>query len=393
MQIKYIDDDKNKGILYNYKKLNKEFKALNVPRETFNTAKLPFNYAKYFTLLSERATGKTTNLLLYGMLMNRDYGTILHYIRQRDSMIMNKTIKDLFKTIIEFNYIEKITDGKYNNVVYNARRWYYAKINENGEVEDIAPEHFMFCCSIEKSKDLKSGYNSPKGDFIILDEFISNFYYPNEFVELEDLISTIIRKRESPIIFLLANTIDINSIYFSELCIDEIVSIMNIGDSDIIETPMGTRVYVEFIEPQLDEEKKKAKSKHNQLFFGFPNKKLNAIKGGEWATASYQHIPTNKSKLLSPIAHLYFNKKLLQIEIHQNENIGICAYIHPSSTLYNDSRIYTATDIIDKRYIYKFGYSKFDKFIWDLYKKNLFFYSNNSVGALVSAFVNYCKKL
>ena len=177
-------------------------------------------------------------------------------------------------------------------------------------------------------------------------------------------LEVVVQPDASFFIFLLANTIDINSIYFSELCIDEIVSIMNIGDSDIIETPMGTRVYVEFIEPHLDEEKKKAKSKHNQLFFGFPNKKLNSIKGGEWATASYQHIPINKSELLSPIAHLYFNKKLLQIEIHQNENIGICAYIHPSSTLYNDSRIYTATDIIDKRYIYKFGYSKFDKFLF-----------------------------
>ena len=35
--------------------------------------------------------------------------------------------------IIQFKYIEKLTNGKYDNVIYKARRWYYCKYLEDGK--------------------------------------------------------------------------------------------------------------------------------------------------------------------------------------------------------------------------------------------------------------------
>ena len=40
---------------------------------------------------------------------------------------------------------------------------------------------------------------------LIFDEFIEKYYYPSQFLDLCQLLSTIIRKRQSPLFFLSAN--------------------------------------------------------------------------------------------------------------------------------------------------------------------------------------------
>ena len=79
--MKYIDDNKELGILYDWKKIYRLYKKLGCPDNVYNPTTLPINQAKYFMLLSERKTGKTTNLLLLGMCANQEYGTVIHYIR------------------------------------------------------------------------------------------------------------------------------------------------------------------------------------------------------------------------------------------------------------------------------------------------------------------------
>ena len=390
--MKYIDDNKELGILYDWKKIFRLYKKLGCPDNVYNPTALPINQAKYFMLLSERKTGKTTNLLLLGMCANQEYGTVIHYIRQREDMVVNKTIKDLFTTIRQYGYIEKITKGKYNDVVYKSRRWYYCNIDDNGICE-IAPTHFMYCCSIDKAFDLKSSYSSPLGDFIIFDEFISPYYYPNEFVSFEDLCDTIIRKRKSPIIFLLSNTIDKHSQYFNEFCVYDEIQRMNIGDKEIVETDMGTRVYVEIIKLKIDNEQSAEKKEHNKLFYGFSNPQLNSITGVEWATKSYPHInPEWNNDIIINNYYLKYNTKLLKLDIVQNE-IGICVLIHRATKTYNDSIIYTIGDIDDNRYRFKFGNNKIDALIWKLYKANKFYYADNSCGTIVNNYIKQAIKI
>lgn len=411
--IKYINDDPNKGIEYDWKFIIKEFNKLGVPNHVYTPINCPFDKSHLFVNLSDRSVGKTTNWLLLGHIMNKHYGTIMHYIRSKEDMITPKALKDLYSTINEYDYITKITDGKWNSVLYRARRWYYCNVDEFGEVQEVDEKHFMFCASVEKGELLKSSYNSPRGDFILFDEFIGKYYPPNEFVYFCDLVKTIIRDRVGPIIIYSANTIDKNSIYFNELEIFDQIQTMLQGDSRMITTDGGTNIYVEIVGQNIERQKKR--SIVNKLFFGFKNPMLASITGADWAMKYYPHIPpqnetihrdAEKVETLCQNIYIQFNTKYVRLDIVRNEKRGMCIYCHWSGeplryvkdgkkVPYEDSYIFTAGEVLDTRYHFKFGKlsAPLPKFIWSKYKENMFFYATNDVGAFIESYVKYCNNL
>ena len=159
MKKEYIDNDVNNGIKYDFKKIFKRYKELNVPKE-FNIIPYYNMSARWNVFMSERSNGKNTNVLLLGMIMNNEYGTTIEYIRMRESMIAPKNSKNIFDTIIQHDYISKITKGTWNSVTYNSKRWYYCKRDENGEIVEKCNTHFMAMLSIDKQEDYKSSYNA-----------------------------------------------------------------------------------------------------------------------------------------------------------------------------------------------------------------------------------------
>jgi hypothetical protein len=70
-KVRYIDNDPNLGIDYDWELIAKEYKKLGVPPEYDITEIIPLgNEAiKWYILTSERSVGKTTNVLLVGMVM------------------------------------------------------------------------------------------------------------------------------------------------------------------------------------------------------------------------------------------------------------------------------------------------------------------------------------
>lgn len=391
MKQKYIENNEQLGLLYNWKKIKDEFNKLNIPDDVYNPVNVPLGQAKWFIELSDRSTGKTTNWLLLGMVMNKLYGTQIQYVRQSDEDIAPKSSKNLFSVILKYDYVSKITDNKYNSVTYNARRWYYCNVDENGKVIDKATEHFMFMASVQSAENLKSSYNAPYGDLIIFDEFISRYYMPNEFVLFCDLVKTIIRDRISPIIVMLANTIDKHSQYFNELDIYDNIQRLNKGQYDILTTPKGTKVYVELIGSTIKKQTKR--DKVNKLFFGFKNQNLASITGEDWAMNNYQHIPRDNYKTLFNQLYLYHNNKYVRLEIVNNEKLGVCVYVHWATYIYDDSIILTTVDRTDNRYMYKFGEGNLSRFIIKMYETNRFYYATNDIGSFFENYIKYCNKL
>ena len=400
----YINDDINQGIKYDWNIIRRDFAALGVPDFVYTPVGCPFEKSHIFVNMSDRSVGKTTNWLLLGLCMWKRYGTILHYIRSHVDMIAPKALKDLFSTIIEHHYIEKITDGKYNNVFYRARRWYFAKVSETDEIIELSENHFMFCASVDESGNLKSSYNAPRGDFILFDEFIGKYYPPDEFVYFCDMVKTIIRDRISPIVVFSANTIDRNSPYFNELEIYDSIQTMAQGESSILTSSGGTNVFVEIVGTNV--ERQKRRSLVNKLFFGFKNPRLASITGADWAMKYYPHIPPQvktvhreieKVEYMAQNIYILYNTKIVRLDIVANEKRGLCVYCHwaTNTEFYDDSYIFTSGEILDTRYHFKFGdlSAPLPKFIWNLYKQNKFFYSKNDVGAFVEAYILYCNHL
>ena len=399
MKIKYIDGQEKKGILYDWKFLRKEYKKLQIPKEYYYPLKVQWENAGYCIALSDRARGKTTEVLLLGMLMNKHYETIIHYIRQDEKTITPYSLRDLFATITECGYIEKITDGEYNGVYYYGHKWYYCVYDENGKRVETSPNHFMICMHLGESDRRKSSYNCPRGDLIIFDEFISmsGIGY-SDFVRFSDLCSTIFRKRLCGCIYMLSNTIDITSPWFDEYCIRDDINTMEQGESRLIESPLGSKLFVEILKSDTSEQSVNV----NKRYFGFPNPKLSAITGkGTWATETYQHIPP--SYIVDPKTgdkeereiKIVYNKlflrqsgKLLKLQLVKDER-GLCVYVTPATKTYEDSFILTHGEITTANEIFCFGSRGTPlEIFWKLYKQGKWYYATNNDGNLIAAYVH-----
>lgn len=392
MGVTYIDGDPSKGIQYDWKKIAKEYKKLKIPAQYFYPLRVDPQRAGYYQALSDRSRGKTTETLVLGMIMNKMYGTITHYIRTDRETITPKSLKDLFTTIRECGYIEKITDGSYNDVEYYGKRWTYIRRDPDGNIVEKSPNHFCIAISLDESDRLKSSYSCPKGDLIIFDEFIQlSGYGYNDFIRFSDLVSTIFRKRLSGIIYMLSNTIDINSPWFDEFCIRSDVETMQPGESRYIESPDGTHIFIEIMSPDETPQRRDV----NRRFFGFPNPKLAAITGrGTWATDSFPHIPPHKDdqpEILYNKLFLRHAGKLIKLQLVRTE-IGVCVYVRPATRTYSDSIILVSGDIRDKREIYGFGaQGSRINLIWRLYRANRFYYATNSDGNLIRSYIKAVK--
>lgn len=373
----------------NHDKAIKEYRKLGVPEGLFDPTECPLNIAKYFTIVTERASGKTTNVLLYGLVCNKLFGTVIQYIRRDDSMLAPKNAKSLMETIIYNGYVEKLTGGKYNNMIYKSRRWYYCRYEEDVLVE-TAKDPCVQCLSVDNSEVYKSSLNQPNGDFIVFDEMCSRRHLPDEFILFCDILSTLIRSRTEGItIWLLANTIDRYDYYFDELEIADYMKYLQIGESALVKTSKGTPIYIEVFSPK----KRTMKEKVNRIFFGFKNSKLNAITGEDWLIVPYQHIDRCDEREIIDRSHfIVYENNLIQLDIVNSEKYGVHVIAHRSTNTEYEGVYYTTDHLKDIRYRFRYGFSPVDRMIWTLYDRKKFFYATNSDAAIVQKYVNVADK-
>lgn len=393
MKIEYHDNDKKKGIKYDFSLIRKEFKRLKIPKDVYNPLTIPLEWSKFNVLLSPRSKGKTTNILLLGLIFNKLYGTVLQYIRSSHDMITPSKAGSLFSVIQQNGYIEKLTDGKYNNIKLHWGSWYYTKVDDKGEIIEQS-EEIMKMLSIDRAEKYKSSYNAPNGDFIIFDEFIGKIYYPNEFVRFLDLFKTIQRDRISPIIFMLANTIDRESEYFNELEIYEEIHTLEMGEDIKVTTEKGTPIYIAILN---NDDKLQNKQKiQNSLFYGFKNPRISSITGTDWAHVAYPHLPEvrTEDKIIDRRHYIKYSNRLINLELRFCNELGLYIYCHRATRIYDDSIIYTNDNMIkNKQYRFLFGHTNLDKKIFTLYNQNKWYYQNNTIGSQVNNYIQTSKKI
>lgn len=391
----YYDDKEEHGAIYDWKLIFSEYRKLRVPSGLYDPTRTPVEQAHICDIISIRARGKTTAWLLIGMIINKLYGGTTAYIRQTEEMTAPVNSRELFDIICTYDrgrYVEQITEGEYNSIMIQDRRAYYCKLNEVGDVEKKCETPWLNILSIDRSFYYKSSLNLPNCNLIIFDEFISNKYSENEFVQFNDLLSTIIRKRRTPVVVMLANNISVNTPYFREQEIQREVKKMQIGDTKICYTSKGTPIYVEIDKPPKI-------SNHtsiiNRLFFGFSNPKLAAITGDSanaWVFDCYPHIThAEEEKIIDRRLYIDVSGETLNVEITFRNDIGLVANVHPAYYPKKDSNILTVGVIDDPRKQYGPGVSKNALALWKLYKQNRVFYSDNETGSLFSMYVDMCK--
>lgn len=388
VKLKFIDNDPNLGVDYDWDLIAKTYKSLGVPPEYDLTELLPLgnDAIKWYIANSERSVGKTTNVLLIGMVMYALYGTVTQLIRH--TIDKASYYETLFDTIVAYNqgqYIKRLTNGEYDSVKYHWKAFYYQRRENNGKYTR-ADDPFCVSLAADECYNLCSFYEAPRGDWIVLDECFNETNKPEEFVHFCHLVKTIVRERISDKIIVLGNNLDINNIWYRQLMIHNEVRKLRKGQSKIVKTSEGMPIFVVFMENRLPQKRRV----FNKLHFGFNNPQLNAITGnGNWNVKMYPQacMLKERERICRGIFFSYHDDLFLEAEF-VNSKSGIYVLIHPSleSTSRQGEVLYTLLFPNADNELY-FGHDKLSRKIIDFIRKKRVVYADNETGDLFAKYI------
>ena len=345
--------------------------------------------AVYNVIFGERSNGKTYSVLLEGL---EDYflnGGEMAIIRRWEEDIKGRRASGIFSAINENREVERLSKGEYTGVTYYAGKFYLCNYADNGKpiYNDDDVLGYVFALSTgEHDKSI----SFPKVRTIMFDEFLTKHtYLPDEFVLFMNTISTIVRKRKDVKIYMLGNTVNKYSPYFSEMGLNHVdkmkqgtIDIYRYGDSELT-------VAVEYCASMQN-------TKENNFYFAFNNPKLEMITGGSWELDLYPHAPVKfKPKHIEFIYFIEFSNKLYQCEIVLVDDITF-TFIHEKTTPIQNPD----TDLIyTLEYNPKMNYNRSifnpinkvqQKILW-YYKTDRVYYQDNEVGNAISNYLKECR--
>ena len=338
-------------------------------------------HADYNMVFGERSNGKTYAALEYGLKLFVSTGQQMAYIRRWREDLRGKRAQTLFAGHVSNGLIERLTDGKFNEVIYAASKWYLSFHDEKSmkHVVDEQPFCYGFCLS-EQEHEKSTSY--PNVTTIVFDEFLTRRYYlPDEFMLYMNLLSTIIRQRDNVKVFMLGNTVNKYCPYFTEMGLKQ-VPYMEQGTIDIYR--FGEHGAVVAVEYAASTVQQKASNK----YFCFDNQNLQMITGGKWELAVYPHLPIKyKPKDIMFIYFIVFGDVILQAEIINVGDMNF-TYIHSKTTPIKDdgnTLIYTlefsGKPNVKRKLIS--SATEIERKVATYFATDKVFYQDNEVGELV----------
>ena len=308
--------------IYDTKAIEKEYKKLNSPEkyDIIDINEMLTN--DYNMYLSTRNDGKTTDALLKGLILFKLYGVLPIYNRNDTQQITLANVSNLFETIKNFNYIDVLFEGEWNDVIYinRERKFYLAFRNRlTGDIEQKDDQPCCYVTSCENWKNYKSTVNLPTAWYIIWDEFLDTNRFASPIVsEMMNNISTFTRSNANAHVVALSNTINPYSVIFEDFAITDDVAFMEFGDKKNIKSVLGTTFYIELL--RLSKEKKKNLIDKTVRFFGINNKKFANFTGIQaWQGREYRHL-MEKPISQEPIYFIKHREKYITVYFCELEN-------------------------------------------------------------------------
>lgn len=363
----------------------------------WNPKRIKKTKAKIKIVFGMRSNGKTTGCLLEGLektvktLEGRHEQTV--YLRRWEDEVKPKNdISSLYNGILRFWNVEKKTNGKYNTIIYKARKFYFAKVDDGKTIEiDTTP--LCYCLAVSQNEHYKS-LSYPDVTTIVFDEFLSenHQYLPNEFKRFTSILSTVIRSRTDVDIYMCGNTVDLNSIYWQEFRITELFKKMKEGDI-VHYKPQNrqTDIALEWA-AAVDVE-----GRVLNVYTDFDTANSAMINKGEWDTDNYPHLPYSYER--ADIVFTFFiqyNFETYQAEVIRKNRVEFI-YIHRKTTPIQDEDedLIYSTDFTParNRYVNLFKPELYvQQKIVQLFNTNKVFYQDNVVGDAIDSYLKWCKQ-
>ena len=136
------------------KKIKEKIRSLKIPKEYWGINIDEFFSYQWNVYLSIRETaGKTTQSLLFGLVLNSLYPDryTIEYLRNDQSQTTKANIETIFDTIVSLGYISKIYNGRWDGITYAGRtkKFYLCKRDAEGNVIEIDSDAVCIIHSIE----------------------------------------------------------------------------------------------------------------------------------------------------------------------------------------------------------------------------------------------------
>jgi hypothetical protein len=292
-------------------------------KEHYDIGPIDATGATYRMIVGQRSNGKTYSVCKH---IIEDYfkeGKRGAYIRRYEESITPKNIQALFNP--HLNLIWELSGNRYNGVFYRAKEFWFVAYDEGGKIVDKSETSFCIAAAINTSENTK-GEDRGEVHTIVFDEFMTRSgYLNNEFVRYMNLLSTLIRDRESATIYMLANTVNKYCPYFAEMGLKNIeklpkgeIAVYSYGTTDLT-------VAVELCDEV------KATKKTASKYFAFDNPQLQMITKGEWEFQVYPRPPYK----------IFDEDIVLRFYIQFAEQLLCCEIIHSTDKKYcNDVFIF-----------------------------------------------------
>ena len=368
------------------------FKMLGDDGIHYSCKELLSHDALYNIVFGERASGKTFNILGFALCYHILTKRKIALIRRYEADFVKKLASNTFENFEVLDKISEWTKGKWQGVEYKAGAWYlctYDTDKKTGKIKIIMDKE-PFALAFPLTQSVRFKYNeTPEIDIVIFDEFITRSLYLNdEFLLFTEVLSTILRdKRENALIFMMGNTVNKYCPYFSEMGLSHIkdmkqgqIDIYRYGDSELT-------VAVEYTGHK--------ESKETDKFFAFDNPRLKMITQGSWEIPMFPHLPAKYAP--KNILFTYFIKfggQVAECKIIRIDD-DYFTFIHPKTTeIKDESRQLIYSDEFSSKPNYRRKITQPTRLkeskIYDFFKQDKVFYSDNEIGDMIRNYLNFC---
>lgn len=389
---------------YDIKWMNSELKRIGSPERYRFPLKEIFDNDYAIILSMRQDAGKTTTALLYGLLLNVRYNYPIEYLRNDDAQIRRAAAETLFDTIKKFHYIEKIYNNRWNDVVYKymQHKFFLCRRDANGDIEEESREPICILHSNQDWQAIKSGYNSPNGNYIILDEaFDSDRATHVLWKEFMNNISTIGRvgsdeERTSKChVIILANNTDRYAWLFQDFCISDLIPDLKYGTMIKWKTELGTTGICTLME-QSEEQKERLRNR-NIPFFGFNTPKAAQFIGSsEWTSKEYKHpdFYIDFDNCIFRRMYIFHRQRYIQLNMFYDEEHRKYIFLHFAREPLKQDNIILTLEPKGKCEFYgicEFEDNKkvaeFVRRVFRLRRENRWYYQSNLIGEIVDDYM------
>lgn len=352
----------------------------------YNMDNLIKKNALYNMIIGERANGKSYQVkykkAIQPFLDNKEKFV---YMRRFKEEIKSSTIEAYFNDV---DFV-KLTNGKYNTVQYWRNRIYLA--NYDMETSKLhRGEQLGYCMALNQEQNFAGGSYLDVTN-IIFEEFMSrSIYISQEPDKLQNLYSTIDRKRGTTKIWLVGNVITRACPYLVQWNLLKDVARMNQGDILVKEIPVDEkntiRLAIEYTGHIKD-----------STSFVFGNN-ADMINKGEWQSEPQPHLPKSYNDYTVIFRCLFIYKTFSYIGevLRDSETKEKVWFIYPKTKIYDNLYpLLTFSDIIkpSKYYNSDIYHCKIDnkriQGFCDLFTEDNIFYSDDLTGTEFKNVINF----